>query len=84
VKIFPLKLPLAVAAATAAICFEPAASHASVYGDSRWCAVSNQGPDALNWDCEYDTIEDCQPAVLTGNRGFCAMNPFWRPAPDKN
>ena len=25
-----------------------------------------------------------QPAVLTGNRGFCAMNPFWRPAPDKN
>ena len=84
VKIFPFKLALAVAAASAAICFEPAASHAGMYGDSRWCAVSNQGSDALNWDCEYDTIEDCQPAVLTGNRGFCAMNPFWRPAPDKN
>ena len=76
VKIFPFKLALAVAAASAAICFEPAASHAGMYGDSRWCAVSNQGPDALNWDYEYDMIEDCRPAVLTGNRGFCAMNPF--------
>jgi hypothetical protein len=34
-------------------------------------------------DCEYDTIEECTPAVLTGNRGYCAMNPYWRPAPDQ-
>jgi hypothetical protein len=54
-----------------------------MYGDSRWCAVANQGTDALSWDCEYDTIEDCTPAVLTGNRGYCAMNPYWRPAPDQ-
>ena len=84
VKIFPGKLVLAVAAVTAAVCFAPGASHAGMYGNSRWCAVSNQGSDALNWDCEYDTIEDCTPAVLTGNRGYCALNPYWRAAPDQN
>jgi hypothetical protein len=84
VKIFPAKLVFAVAAVAAMLCFDPATSHAGMYGNSRWCAVSNQGSDALNWDCEYDTVEDCTPAVLTGNRGFCAQNPFWRAASDQN
>jgi Protein of unknown function (DUF3551) len=84
VKILPVKLAFAVAVAAAALCLDAGTSHAGMYGNSRWCAVTNQGSDALNWDCEYETIEDCTPAVLTGNRGFCAINPYWRAAPDQN
>ena len=84
VKISPVKLVFAVAAVAATLCFDPAITHAALYGNSRWCAVTNQGSDALNWACEYDTVEDCTPAVLTGNRGFCAQNPYWRPASDQN
>jgi hypothetical protein len=86
VKILPVKLTFTVAAVVATLCLDAldaGTSHAGMYGDSRWCAVSNQGTDAFSWDCEYDTIEDCMPAVLTGNRGFCAMNPFWHAAPDQ-
>jgi hypothetical protein len=84
VKIVLAKLVGAIAALAAAIFLNVAASHAGLYGNSRWCAVTNQGSDALNWDCEYDTAEDCAPAVLTGNRGFCAINLFWRAAADQN
>ncbi len=83
-KIVLAKLVGAIAALAAAIFLNVAASHAGLYGNSRWCAVTNQGSDALNWDREYDTAEDCTPAVLTGNRGFCAINPFWRAAADQN
>ena len=54
-------------------------SRAGTYGDEKWCAVSNDGGDALNWDCEYDTVDDCSPAILVGNRGYCTINPYWRP-----
>jgi hypothetical protein len=84
VKILPAKLTFAVAVVAAALCLDPGTSHAGMYGNSRWCAVTNQGSDALDWDCEYDTAEDCTPAVLTGNRGFCAINPYWRAASDQN
>ena len=84
VKILPVKLTFAVAVIAAALCLDPGASHAGMYGNSRWCAVTNQGSDALDWDCEYDTAEDCTPAVLTGNRGFCALNLYWRAASDQN
>jgi hypothetical protein len=83
VKILPLKLTIVVAVAAAALCFDAGPSHAGMYDNSRWCAVTNQGTDALSWDCEYDTIEDCTPAVINGNRGFCAINPYWRANPDQ-
>src|SRR5215471_13089627 len=83
VKILPVKLTFAVTVVAAALCLDPGTSHAGMYGNSRWCAVTNQGTDAFQWDCEYDSIEDCMPAVLTGNRGFCAINPYWRAAPDQ-
>ncbi|MBO0718420.1 MAG: hypothetical protein J2P55_13945 [Rhizobiales bacterium] len=66
---------------TTALYLDPRTSHA---GNSRWCAVTDQGADVLNWDCEYDTIEDCMPAVLAANRGFCDINPYWRAAPGQN
>jgi len=84
VKIVLAKLAGAIAVLAAALFLNVAASHAGLYGNSRWCAVTNQGSGALNWDCEYATAEDCAPAVLTGNRGFCAINPYWRPAADRN
>ncbi|MFZ0606567.1 MAG: DUF3551 domain-containing protein [Xanthobacteraceae bacterium] len=54
-------------------------SRAGTYGDEKWCAVTNTGGDALDWDCEYDSVADCSPAVTQGNRGFCAVNPYYQP-----
>lgn len=84
VKILPVKLTFAAAGMAAALLVDPCTSRAGMYGDSRWCAVTNQGSGALDWDCEYATLEDCTPAVLRGNRGFCAINPYWRAASDQN
>lgn len=55
------------------------ASHAGTYGDQKWCAVTNEGAAAINWDCEYDSVIDCEPAVVQGSRGFCAINPYYQP-----
>ena len=65
--------------AAALCCATP--GRAGSYGDEKWCAVTNDGGDALNWDCEYDSVIDCEPAVTQGNRGFCAINPYYRPQP---
>ncbi|HXW48541.1 MAG TPA: hypothetical protein VEK31_03770 [Xanthobacteraceae bacterium] len=78
VKIFQLKLAFAAAALVAALCINMPASHAGLYGHSQWCAVTDDGADNVNWDCEYETVDVCRPAVLAGNRGFCALNPYWR------
>src|SRR5215470_3627436 len=59
VKILPVKLTFAVATVAAAPCLDAGPSHAGMYGNSRWCAVTDQGADVLSWDCEYDTIEEC-------------------------
>jgi Protein of unknown function (DUF3551) len=53
--------------------------HAGTYGDEKWCAVTDDGADAMNWDCEYDSVADCSPAVTQGSRGFCAINPYYQP-----
>jgi uncharacterized protein DUF3551 len=69
-----------VAAGLAAALFLGASpSHAASYGDEKWCAVTNDGGDSLNWDCEYDSVPDCEPAVTQGSRGFCAINPYYQP-----
>jgi hypothetical protein len=54
----------------AALCLDARTSHAGMYGNSRWCAVTNQGSGALDWDCEYATLEDCTPAVLRAIAAF--------------
>jgi hypothetical protein len=74
-------LKIAFASASFAIfltifmCFDAPASRAGQYGHSPWCAVENDG-GRLVWDCEYDSAQDCAPAVTSGNRGFCARNPY--------
>lgn len=70
---------LVAAIGVATLCLGVPASHAGTYGDQKWCAVTNDGAAAINWDCEYETVADCQPAIIGGNRGYCAVNPYYRP-----
>ena len=44
--------------------------------EAPWCAVTNTGPD-MHWDCHYQSVEQCYPAVIAGNRGFCNPNPYY-------
>jgi hypothetical protein len=78
VKIIIGKVIIAAVMLTAVLGLGVQPSRAGSYGDSKWCAVSNDG-DRLSWDCEYDTVDDCSPAILVGNRGYCTINPYWRP-----
>ena len=82
VKIFPLKLVFRDCGRRLLL------RHAGKPGRPLWsfpmCAVSDDGADNVNWDCEYETVDACRPAVLAGNRGFCALNPYWRPYPAPN
>lgn len=48
-------------------------------GDAPWCAVVEIGAGEVEWDCHYQTIEQCRPNVIAGNRGFCNLNPYYRP-----
>ena len=69
------------AAASAAVLSISAASPAQAgYGDAPWCAVINAGDSEMYWDCQYQTFAACQPHVVAGNRGFCNLNPTYRPA----
>jgi hypothetical protein len=29
----------------------------------------------MYWDCQYNLLEECVPNVLSGNQGFCNVNP---------
>ena len=80
VKILLLKLSFAAAVLTIALGLNMRASYANLYGESPWCAVTDDGGRIL-WDCEYETVDACRSAVLAGNRGFCAINPYWRRYP---
>ena len=44
--------------------------------EAPWCAVVNTGLD-VHWDCQYQSVEQCYPTVLAGNRGFCNPNPYF-------
>jgi hypothetical protein len=35
----------------------------------------NLGDGNRYWDCQYNSLEECVPNVLSGNRGFCNVNP---------
>lgn len=80
-NIFIPRLIFAAAVLSAALCFNMSAGHAGLYGSSRWCAVTDQGADVISWNCEYDTLEDCRPSILAGNRGYCSPNPYFHPDP---
>jgi hypothetical protein len=64
--------------ATAIAFFATTPGHAATWGHAQWCAVTNNGDGDFMWECVYDTVEECQPFILAGNRGFCSLNPYWR------
>ncbi len=49
----------------------------SISGTAPWCAAIQVGSGGVHYDCYYATVEACTPNVLAGNRGFCAMNPYF-------
>ena len=49
-----------------------------------WCAVISVGDGAVVWDCQYNSIEECRPNVISGNRGFCNHNPRYEPGVAKS
>jgi hypothetical protein len=67
-----------IAGLASTTCFDDTASAASYYGNARWCAVVDRGAGSIIWECEYDTVEQCVPNVIAGNRGFCQHNPYWQ------
>jgi len=75
-----LRLMFAFGIAATVLCMSARASHAYQTGDEKWCLVLNKGADTLQWDCEYETSEDCAKEVAV-TVGFCAINPLWRPDP---
>jgi Protein of unknown function (DUF3551) len=78
----PLKSVFAFAVVAASLCMIRA-SHAYQTGDAKWCRVTNKGADSMQWECEYETSEECAAAVA-GTGGYCAINPFWRPDQSSN
>jgi hypothetical protein len=74
------RLILATGAA-AVLALYAAPSAAGSYGNAPWCAVQNLGAGDVVWDCEYPSAAACAPFVIAGNRGFCNINPRWRPPP---
>ena len=67
-----------------ALLLYPSPGHAGTIGNAPWCAVQNLGAGEIVWDCEFLSAQQCQPAVISGNRGFCNLNPArpqYQPAP---
>jgi len=76
-----IRLAFAAALSSAAVSgFGVSAGRASTDGHSPWCAVVDQGTGNVMWECYYQTIAECQPNVLAGNRGFCQRNPYYQAA----
>lgn len=76
-----MRIALSIAALAATVCVYVSSSKAQTIGNAPWCAVMNTGADRYVRDCEYDSVRDCTPNVIAGNRGFCEINPYYRPAP---
>jgi hypothetical protein len=76
-----IRLTFAAALSSAAVLvFGVSAGRASTDGNAPWCAVVDQGAGNVMWECFYQTVAECQPNVLAGNRGFCQRNPYYRAA----
>ena len=66
-------------AGAAALQLSSIPSSQALVGEAPWCAVVEIGNGEVEWDCQYQTIEQCVPNVLAGNRGFCNHNPYYVP-----
>ena len=68
-------LIMTLAAAAFAAAALPSSAQAS--GTARWCAVITIGIGGSYWDCQYASFEQCAPNVVSGNRGWCNLNPAY-------
>jgi hypothetical protein len=73
------RIVLMTATAGAVLLCETLPSAAAYVGNAPWCAVMNIGAGTVTWDCEFATVAACTPNILAGNRGFCALNPYFVP-----
>jgi hypothetical protein len=67
-----MRIMLAAAVVIAALSFDLRPASAK---EAPWCAVLSMGRGGAYWDCQYNSIEECRPNVIAGNRGFCNENP---------
>ena len=70
-----VRILCATAVVIAATAFDLRPIHAY---EAPWCAVIGLSEDAVYWDCQYRSFEECYPHILSGNRGFCNPNPGYR------
>jgi hypothetical protein len=49
--------------------------------EAPWCAVTSKGNGNAYWDCQYSSIEKCQPNVVGADRGWCNPNPYFVAGP---
>ena len=68
-----IKLAIIAAGLALGSIFGPPAARAS--GDAPWCAITEVGDGDGQWDCQYETVQECIPHVQAGNRGQCTPNP---------
>ena len=66
-----------VAVVLAFLQFVPSPAKAQYYTSAPWCAVISLGDGDVHWECIYQSIEQCRPNILAGNRGFCNPNPYY-------
>ena len=68
-----MRLVLVDAVISAALCFSVPVSRGFEHGPL--CAVVSTWNGNVTWECQYNSVEECVPNVLSGNRGFCNVNP---------
>ena len=64
---------LVAAAALASGSLSPRYAEAS---EVPWCAVYSMGEEAVYWDCQYRSFEECRPVALA-ERGWCNPSPYY-------
>jgi hypothetical protein len=70
------RIAFAIGPVAALVFFSIAPAQAQTYGNAPWCAVRDLGTGEVQWDCEYYSAAECAPTVISGNRGFCNVNPY--------
>jgi hypothetical protein len=70
----------AVAATLVATFFLPVPASRAQNGNAPWCAVVNMGFENVTRICAFQSVEECVPFVLAGNRGSCEPNFEYSPS----
>jgi len=67
-----IRIVIGTVATLAGVAFAPSSAKAF---EAPWCAVTSKGNGNAYWDCQYGSIEQCQPNVVGADRGWCNPNP---------